>query len=290
MTARRSPFYLFATAALLAAFIGCGSDSNDDSSGASSGGDGTNREFQTECGVVSGGAVKNPVSSNNGTPVTITQVISSNLIVVRRAQGDQLVKLHGVTAAASGELGAVALLNSIAANGAFLFEPTDSGCVATTPDGGQGIVAQLVSSTGQSYTEELLRAGYDLQVEGSGNCGEDLIAGCYATMKETYKPKTMGEIRDFLWKPKAESAYNKGSLVIHAGPCNATVVVNGQTLLDFGPGNGRCNTSRAFQPGCAFGNNVKVEIYDNDTKLPYTHDGLPYITVPRGCDRFEFKF
>ena len=291
MMLRRYPLFLVAAAVVLAALIGCGSDSSDDSdNGSNPATAGSSKDFQTECGTVANSSVKNPISSEDGVPVTITQVLSSNLVVVRREQGDQLIKLHGIGAAASGELGAVALLNSLAAGGAFLYEPAKAGCTATTPDGGQGIVGQLVSSTGQSYTEELIRAGFDVQVEPTGACGEDLISGCLAGMKEIYKPKTMGEIRDFLWKPKAESAYNAGSLVIHAGPCNATVVVNGQTLLDFGPGNGRCNTSRAFQPGCAFGNNVKVEIFDNDTKLPYTHDGLPYITVPRGCDRFEFKF
>ncbi len=101
---------------------------------------------------------------------------------------------------------------------------------------------------------------------------------------------TAGELRDFLWKPKAESDYNKGSLVIHVGPCNATVYVAGAALLDYGPGNGRCNTSRAYKPGCAFGNQVKVEVKDNATGLPYTYQGLPYVIVPAGCDRYEFKY
>ncbi len=288
MMLRNTSRNLVAAAFLLAAFIGCGSDSNDES-GSTPTNEVSAKEFQTECGVVSSSLVKNPISTSDGEPVTVTQVISSNLLVVRREQGDQLIKLHGIGAATTGELGAISLLNSLAANGAYLYEPTAAGCATVAPGGGQGIVAQLVSSSGVSYTEELLRAGYDVQIEPTGSCAEDLISGCYAGMKETYKPKTMGEIRDFLWKPKAESDYNKGSLVIHADPCNATVVVNGQPLIDFGPGNGRCNTSRAFQSGCAFGNGVKVEIFDNDTKLPYTHNGLPYVTVPRGCDRFEFK-
>ena len=101
--------------------------------------------------------------------------------------------------------------------------------------------------------------------------------------------RTAGEMHDFLWKPEAESDYNKGSMVIHVSPCNATVYVKGQALHDYGPANGRCNTSRAFNPGCDYGNNIKVEVIDNKTKRPYTHNGVPYVIVPRGCDRYEFK-
>ena len=94
-------------------------------------------------------------------------------------------------------------------------------------------------------------------------------------------------ISKFLWKPKATSPYNEGKLVIHVDACDAVVVVNGEALPDYGPGNGRCNTSRSQKTACSYGNNVKVEVFDIKTNEPYMHNGLPYVTVPSGCDRFE---
>ncbi len=108
-------------------------------------------------------------------------------------------------------------------------------------------------------------------------------------MKEANTVKSAGQITDFLWKPRADSDYNKGSPVIHASPCNATVWVNGEALHDFGPGNGRCNTSRMFRSCGSFGTNIKVEIFDNDTGLPYFNGDDPFVIVPNGCSRFEFK-
>lgn len=247
--------------------------------------------FTTDCGVPIGGILVNPVSSADGEAVTVQTVVDSSFVIVQREGGPQLVKLLGLSSIPAGgtyESTAKATLQSLAAEPAFLFVSED-GCSVTEPGGGVGIAGTLISASGQSYAEALLKAGAAGDVDTSGSCGSAAVAACFQGLKDTYAPKTAGEIHDFLWKPSAESAYNHGSLVIHAGPCDATVKVNGEALLDFGPGNGRCNTSRAFQPGCAYGKNVKVEIIDNATGLPYTHNGVPYVTVPDGCSRFEFK-
>ncbi len=249
-------------------------------------------KFTSDCGVVMGGLVSNPVSSSRGTLVTISSVLSTNALVISRPQGLQALKLHAVSPATSGESYATTTLNAFVGQQVTLFEASTAlskSCAATLPGGGQGIAGQLFTSNGNSISEELLKSGAQVGVEASGSCGEELIAGCYSALKDSAPPRTMGEIRDFLWKPAAESSYNPGGLAIHADPCNATVFVNGTALPDYGPGNGRCNTSRSSKPGCAFGNGVKVEIFDNDTGLPYTHNGEPFITVPRGCSRFEFK-
>ncbi len=104
-------------------------------------------------------------------------------------------------------------------------------------------------------------------------------------------PTYAGSITDFLWKPRAESNYNKGLLVIHASPCNLDVVVNGEQLRDYGPGNGRCVTARSTtRSGCGYGSNVKVEIFDSTTGLPYLFpDGNPHYIIPSGCNRTEFR-
>lgn len=91
----------------------------------------------------------------------------------------------------------------------------------------------------------------------------------------------------FLWKPKAESSYNPGGLIIHNDSCNAKAIVNGVELKDYGPGNGRCGTYRHAKTGCAWGNNVKVEIFDILTGKPYYAEDKPYIIIPNGCSRVE---
>jgi hypothetical protein len=104
-------------------------------------------------------------------------------------------------------------------------------------------------------------------------------------------PTYAGPITDFLWKPRAESSYNEGLLVIHASPCNLDVVVNGEHLRDYGPGNGRCVTARSItRSGCGYGSNVKVEIFDTSTGLQYLFpDGNPYYIISNGCNRTEFR-
>src|SRR5690606_9668324 len=144
-----------------------------------------------------------------------------------------------------------------AAQGQAFFVPAMESCVVSA-GGGQGTTGQLFTQSGISFSESLIKAGLAGSVDGGGSCGEDLVNGCYQALKESSVPPSAGDISKFLWKPRAESDYNKGSLVIHVDACDATVFVNGDALLDFGPANGRCNTSRAFKPGCAFGANVRV--------------------------------
>lgn len=100
-----------------------------------------------------------------------------------------------------------------------------------------------------------------------------------------------GEIQDFLWKPQADGGYNTGLLVVLVDPCEVAVIVNGDELIDFGPSNGRCTTARSLsKSGCAYGANVKVQVLDRLTRLPYLFPGgLDTYTIPNGCNRTEFK-
>lgn len=290
---KRSPFLLCVSAVLCAVMLTSCSDSssNDDGDNTQTGESADGTELRSDCGVVRNGStapvVVNPISSSAGEQVSVVSIQDSTHVVVQRAGGPQLIKLHGVLPPASGESLARSTLNQLATEPAILIEVGDS-CPITSA-GGTGIAGYLFTVSGKSYIEEIIKSGVALTIDSGDVCGASLVSPCYQALEETFKPKMLGQITDFLWKPKAESDYNKGSLVIHASPCNATVAVNGERLLDFGPGNGRCNTSRAFKPGCAFGNDVKVEIFDNASGLPYSHEGQPFIIVPRGCDRFEFK-
>ena len=100
-----------------------------------------------------------------------------------------------------------------------------------------------------------------------------------------------GDITDFLWKPEADGGYNNGLLVILVDPCEVVVLVNGEELVDFGPGNGRCTTARSLtKSGCGYGTNVQVQVLDSFTRLPYLFPGgLDTYIIPNGCNRTEFK-
>ncbi len=100
-----------------------------------------------------------------------------------------------------------------------------------------------------------------------------------------------GEITDFLWKPQSDGGYNPGLLVILVDPCDVVVLVNGEELTDFGPGNGRCTTARSLtKSGCGYGANARVQVLDSFTRLPYLFPGgLDTYTIPNGCNRVEFK-
>lgn len=103
------------------------------------------------------------------------------------------------------------------------------------------------------------------------------------------QPTSAGFMSNFLWKPEAESAYNRGNPIIHSNPC-ALTFVNGALVTEFGPGNGRCNTARLFERCGTFPANTKVEIVDIQSGLPYLdpNTNLPYVLIPSPCSRFEF--
>jgi hypothetical protein len=272
----------------LLAGAGCdssSSSSDDSDSEISTTGPLAERSFVSECGTVVQRLLLDSVSIENGESVSFVRVVSSNSVIVRAANGDLLVKLHGLSDAGSR---GVSVLESLATP-EMLFVPAGDGCNATNEGGGVATIGQLFTTNGINLSEELIKSGASGQIESAGACSEELLSPCYSALREANAPRSAGEITDFLWKPRAESDFNKGSPVIHANPCDATVVVNGESLMDFGPANGRCNTSRMFRACGTYGQNIKVEIFDNATGLPYFNGSEPFVTVPDGCSRFEFK-
>lgn len=243
--------------------------------------------YYTSCGVVVDGALASPVYASQGERVTIVQAVSPNFVIIRRGAGDQLVELQGIVPAAGYEAAATAQLAKHQGESALFFQAGTS-CTATTPQGAVGVVGSLLTTSGSSYAEELLEGGV-VDADRIPSCGSGLVSSCLAGLKGEAPSTTAGEVTDFLWKPSAESSYNPGGLIIHVSPCNIRVVVNGETLPDYGPGNGRCITARSQKPGCSYGRNVHVDLLDIDTGLPYTHAGQSFVTVPNGCSRFEFK-
>lgn len=274
-----------------------------------------------DCGVVIDGTAQTAVNRNQLVKEESLTAIGPNLVRVHRAGGDILIKLYGLSGDSPNSDTATAFLSQLSAGGAYLAFPVES-CIIGDAAGTPIVVANLLTPGGRSFSEELIKAELSGTVDSATGCAEHLLSSCYSSLKNLsaqpeQQPESIqeeatnntpstdnessssngnstskasaGEMREFLWKPKAESAYNKGSLVIHVDACNAIVFVDGEALEDYGPGNGRCNTSRAFKPGCAYGTNVKVEVFDIRTKRPYTHNGKPYVVVPNGCNRFEFN-
>lgn len=285
-----------------------GTDSGDDSGDSGSNSSSTNDDdtssgpllrFNSSCGTVVDGVLVNPASSADAELVDVVGVGGTNLVVVRRTQGpvqgNILVKLHGVGAATSRDEAVFANLQSIAQGQAYFIPArtasgTEGGLVDCTVsvNGGTAYTGQLFTLQGESYSELLLSTGASGEIDSGGSCGESNLTTCYTQMREANVERSAGEITDFLWKPAADSQFNSGSPVIHVNPCNATVYVNGQALQDFGPGNGRCNTSRMFSNCGSFGTNIKVEVIDNASGLPYFDGPNPFVIVPNGCTRFEF--
>jgi len=95
-------------------------------------------------------------------------------------------------------------------------------------------------------------------------------------------------ISSFIWKPKSEK---NGNLVVLVNPTRVKVLVTGsisESLTDFGPSNGKGTTARSSFSGCSFGDNVTVEFFDSAGKRILTAGGRSSLSIPRGCDRFEF--
>jgi len=289
----RATFPILICAALLTAPLLCGctsggggGDNEQSDSGDEPVTDG--KSFSTQCGVVQDGVVASTVLSSNGEDILGISINDPLSATVTLSNGDQLVRFLGLATAGRSEDAAITLLNSLAAEKLYLYRPS-AACSHTFEGGGVGTKANIITESGKSFTEEVIMAGIAGDIETSGSCGEAAVSSCYQSLKETFTPEvpaSAGEFSFFLWKPQAESDYNKGSAVIHFNPCADEIFVNGVFIRDYGPANGRCITARTFKSGCAWGNNIKVEAFVDG--VPLTHAGVPYVTVPGGCSRFEF--
>ncbi|NMC62916.1 MAG: hypothetical protein GYA55_07065 [SAR324 cluster bacterium] len=248
-------------------------------------------EISTDCGIVKNGKLKNPISKSEGITGTVQVVSSGNLLVLDTSTGSILVKLHGIgTPDYTIESAAVNFIRQNTSEPVTYFEAVE-GCVSTV-NGGQASSGQIVLANGKSLSEELIKRGLAKEIETGGNCREELLTECYNALKEESAPEIAGTINDFLWKPKSDpKSQNPGMLVILVDACDADVVVNGEHLRNVGYSNGRCSTARASKTGCAYGANVKVEVFDAyDHSVYLFPDGKPYYIIPNGCDRVEFKY
>lgn len=273
---------------LSAAFcFSCTKGGSDDSGGDSPAGPG---EVRTDCGIVQGEELRNPVAIDSGKKGTIKNVSDIDLFIVSLDKGDVLVKLLGIGPAAPDmkSLG-IKYIEEVARNEVTLFEPGNDPCPVAV-SGGTALMGEIITKAGTSLAEDLIKKGYVSSLEPTGSCGQGMIGSCYQALKDS-APPILGVINDFLWKPESDGEKTPGKLVVLVSACNADIVVNGEHLDYDSPSSGRCTLSRSTtKSGCDFGNNVRVEVFDRDGGGVYAFpDGNLYYTVTSGCTRQEFK-
>lgn len=278
-----------ATAVLLVSLIisGCTKSGSDDSD-SGGGGEAGPGEYVTQCGVVVKGSLENPVAEEDGVSGVLKDVPSGNLVIIGTAEGELLVKLHALSSIPYDlNTAAVNFIRQNAGGTVKLFKSMEDCTVSVT--GGTATSGQIITAQGRSLSEELIKQGFAQYFESSGTCGENLVASCYEALKESSAPDVNGSVERFLWKPKADGEVSKGRLVILTDVCDADIVVNGEHLVYDGPNNGYCSIGRAPKTGCAYGGNVRVEIFDRSDGGVYLFpDGKTYYTIPNGCSRVEF--
>jgi len=249
-------------------------------------------ESRTSCGLVREG-LETGVDPSEGRFFSNAVAIAPNVVTVDPGTGPFVIKLLALASstALQAQL-SVQKLNELVSGGVYFFERPVP-CTVSTSTGGVAASGQLIRPDGLDVAEELIKAGLSGEIEAAGGCGEELIAGCYANLKQQHPAQTAGLISEFLWKPESGGDFLPGHLavLVNTDPCNVIIVANGEILQNYGPTNGRCMTSRSLtRTGCAFGANAKVEVFNEVTGLPYVFpDGNTFIVNPNGCERLQFK-
>lgn len=251
----------------------------------------TTEAFRTECGTVQGGKLYNPVEPSDGDRAK-ARVIGPNLVAIKRTRMEEFVKLHGIDVPGTMEQrnGAEALLEELSAEGEVYFYQVDKTCMTSLDNGTTGLVGQLFSASGKSFSEELIRAGFaDV---GTDVCDGELIGPCYRALLEesitptpTPEPEYEGPATPagfILWKPVSD---NDGRLAIHSVPYGTTVIVNGETGDNYGPGNGYGSLARFEESGCGYGRKPRIELIMNDGSK-FKFGDRDFATVPDGCQRW----
>ena len=279
---------------LVCCFLGACTKDEGGSGGSSSGPNAREVEstpgtFFTTCGTVTDGTVSNPVSSDQLLGI---EVLGPNVVGVTLESGPQLVYLQGLARPRDFlRDGAISQLESLAASGGYFFTSAfdDEGNPCTVnvgrdivSGGAPAVVGTVISPSGNSYTEELIRSGYG-EVGFSDGCGSNLITRCLEDLANN-STQIGGQVTQFLWKPVAE---RDGNLVVLLSP-TAIVRVNGVELASSGGSNGFSATLRGNRPGGAYGANIRIEAFTPDGELLLFPGGAQSYTIPNGGSRVEF--
>lgn len=237
-------------------------------------------KYMTDCGVVVGDKLKNPVTSSDGFEVTVDSVEGSNVLKVTPKDTEKaeqmLIKLHGIGPNAADSDAAIAKLRSLSRS-RKVFIPAGADCTVTVPGGGKALVGSLVSSSG-SVSEDYVKSGLG-KIDSADVCNVKDLATCFAAL-DIDRPDNAGALEAFLWKPESD---RDGLLAIHTTPGDTKVVVDGETGANFGPGNGFGNLARFLKIGCEY-EKPKIQVFDA-AGVPYTVGGKTTFTVPDPCEQ-----
>jgi hypothetical protein len=274
---------LLSLALILSLTFTSGCVKTEEDSGSSDSSEAKVEPFLTDCGTVSNASLKNPVDPKGGMRGNVTVAGPNLLIMTPTTGGPILIKFHtlGVPYNQALQNGAKKALQELAKEEAVFF-PASTSCT-TSISTSTGMVGQVFTASGKSYSETLLNQGYG-RVESDG-CDASLIYSCYQALEEKAAQSFAGEVEAFLWKPVSDS---NGKLAIHSTPADTVVTVNGETGQDFSGGNGYANLTRFSKPGCSYGKNVTVKL-TNTNGVPYRVNGKTIITIPDGCQRYCLK-
>lgn len=237
--------------------------------------------FSSNCGTVVQERLFNPVSTTNGQLVSAS-VAGPNALIVSFTTGSQLVKLHGLKSGgvATRDAAAISTLRSLTSGNVWFFQ-SSANCSVTLPGGGQGVTGQFFTQQGVNFSERLIALG-QTEVEAD-LCGGNLISTCYQALEDETRNQIGGQVSNFLWKPDSES---NGSVVVLFNP-RGSVQVGAEAFVFTGPSNGRSTTARGSRSGCAYGNNIRLDLRDPQGKRLVGPNGED-VVVPNGCSRFEF--
>jgi hypothetical protein len=261
---------------LLALIAGCTASKTEEDSGAGGSGEAT-----TNCGVVINGEIYETVDLEDGIPVSVRyDGLGSNQVIVELSDGSlQLVKLAGVgDIDPTRQEAARSALSSLAGQGTY-FYPAGDDCTVAVSGGGIGTVGQIITRSGQSFSEALVQRGL-APIVSEEPCGSAEYAQCLAALGDS-NPVTAGALDAFLWKPVSDS---NGKLAIHTGPYDTIVIVNGEVGENSGPGNGYGSLARFSKPGCGY-STPQIQVVDNQSGLRYEVGGVTTFTVPNPCGR-----
>lgn len=283
---KRTIFSTLSLALLALTVTGCTKEDDGSSGSSSSASSATanTKPFTTDCGTVIDSALVNPVKKNDGILGKVSVAGPNLLVMTTEKDGDFLVKLHslGIPYSDTEQAGAERLLEDLAKEDAYFFKASEE-CTTSLEQGQTGYIGQIFTASGKSYSETLLKKAYG---KTSGDpCGGSLLTSCYRALQDDAEASTAGELEAFLWKPVSDS---NGKLAIHSSPSDTVIKIGSETGTTQGGGNGYAQLARFSKPGCAYGKNVQVKVY-NSKGASYRINGNDYLTIPDGCGRYCLK-
>lgn len=242
--------------------------------------------LHSQCGVVTQGALHSDYPSSSAEEVSV-EVLNSDVAIVRALYGEhagspQLLQFQGISSRGISEYKrqrGVSLIRDVVGYSAFL---VSGGCPVTIDTGGQGIIGQLFTQTGQSVNEQLIASG--AVSPEADNCGGDVLNSCYSSIPvpEEFSPLVLN---NFLWKPVSD---NDGNLVIGVDEF-VSISVQGALsethVAERYAGAPYVSFVRFNRPGCSYGNNIRIEFSDENGLRVKTASGEDHVTVASGCSR-----